>query len=329
MGFAIPTIGTTTQRSPIAWRIRGKFFCSSKPGNSPPAGQRLRYCSPLTSRWKQNTISPNLNSSPGGNTVKSSRSSTSHTPSASLPSLFLLHKQGRVLLAEILNLWIVVQYYVHVLGMKVHVSLVIFLGRIKSFERNDLRDNGLPEYSGRVQLLDIRLADPLLVLRRKKNCRAILRAMVGPLLVQLCGIMCDGKEHLQDLPERNLRRIKNYFDSLRVPRPSRAHFFIRRRIRRSSRIAGSGAKDALQSLKHGLNSPEASTSDHSSLPPLCRGQWIVCRGIWKGHNITRRVATRSPSEGQQNRQRRYCPSDHLNHVLAPPSRKGFCLSSLG
>src|SRR5882672_9403117 len=103
--------------------------------------------------------------------------------------------------------------------------------------------------------------------------------------------MGDRKEYFQNLPDRNLRRVEYHFDGLRMSRATRAHVFVRRRVRRSSRIAGRGAEDALQSFKHRLNPPEATGGDYNRLLALRRGQRIVGDGIWKSDNITRRVAT--------------------------------------
>jgi hypothetical protein len=62
------------------------------------------------------------------------------------------HKHRRIILPQIFNFGVVVDHDVHVFGMQVHVALVIVLGGIKGFERNNLSDDRLAEYFGAVEL---------------------------------------------------------------------------------------------------------------------------------------------------------------------------------
>ena len=52
---------------------------------------------------------------------------------------------------------------VRLLGIQRRIVLVMRLGPIETFKRNDFRHNLVPEYLGRIELRNIRLSDFLLL----------------------------------------------------------------------------------------------------------------------------------------------------------------------
>ena len=77
------------------------------------------------------------------------------------------------------------------------VVLVIHLSGIEFFQRDQLRHNWAREQFCLLQLSDISLDDVFLLLIRVENHRAILRARVRPLAIELCGIMADPEKYLK------------------------------------------------------------------------------------------------------------------------------------
>ncbi len=88
---------------------------------------------------------------------------------------------------------------VRIIWMIRGVVLVISLGRIKGLQRNHLSHNRTSEDAGLLELHDISLGNPLLFVAVVENNRTILSAGVGPLPVQLRGIVRHGEKHPQQL----------------------------------------------------------------------------------------------------------------------------------
>ena len=94
---------------------------------------------------------------------------------------------------------------------------------------------------------------------------AILRADVGPLAVELRGIVRDGEEHGEQLLVRHLRRIVHDAHGLRVARAARAHLLVVGARHGAARVARRGAHDAVHVLEDRLHSPEASAGEHGGV----------------------------------------------------------------
>src|SRR5258708_36888700 len=87
------------------------------------------------------------------------------------------------------------------------VVLVIGLGFVEGFERNNLGDDRPFENSGFVELSYIGVGDVLLLSITVKDGRAILRACVWSLAIQFVRIVSDGKIYFEQLTIRNPRWI--------------------------------------------------------------------------------------------------------------------------
>jgi len=85
------------------------------------------------------------------------------------------------------------------------IVLVIAFGRIEALVVFDLRDDLAAIHMRLVELRDIRIGDLALRCVRREYGRAILRAVIGALIVQLRRIVRDRKEDLQQLAGRHLR----------------------------------------------------------------------------------------------------------------------------
>ena len=83
--------------------------------------------------------------------------------------------------------------------MKGGVVLMISLGLIIRVESGDLRDDRPPEDFGLIELLNVGFGDALLLVAGVENCRAVLRARIGALPVQLGGVMRDGEKDFEEL----------------------------------------------------------------------------------------------------------------------------------
>src|SRR5579863_1969206 len=66
----------------------------------------------------------------------------------------------------------------------IQIMLMVVLGLIKPLQRDDLSNNLVFEYMGRVEILNILLGDRLLRIVRVKDRRAVLRAHIVVLAVQ-------------------------------------------------------------------------------------------------------------------------------------------------
>jgi hypothetical protein len=87
----------------------------------------------------------------------------------------------------------IVEDNVGVAGIFLQVILMIVLGGIERFERNNFRNDGARIDSSGIQLGDVVIGDAFLFVVRIKNGGAILRTGVRALAIQLRGIVSHGK----------------------------------------------------------------------------------------------------------------------------------------
>jgi len=184
--------------------------------------------------------------------------------------LFLYVEIGELLL-EVGDLGGVVDHDVGIVGMMDRVILVVGLGGIEGFQRDELRDDRTGKDSGLIELVDIGVCDVLLVGTREKNYGAILRAGVGSLAIRFRGIVRDEEKNFQKLAESDLGGIEDYFYGFGVAGSSGAYGFIFGGIGLAAGIAGCGGGDSLYVFEHALNSPEAAAGENDFLLALCSG----------------------------------------------------------
>jgi len=137
------------------------------------------------------------------------------------------------------------------------VVLVVALGGIEALERDDFGDDGLRIDFGRVELRDVGLSDLLLLIVGIEDRGAVLRAVVGALVVEFSGIVADGEEDHEDLAVGNLGWIEDDFDRLGVAGFPGADFLVVCGFGGAAGIAGGRGGDALYVSEDGLNAPEA------------------------------------------------------------------------
>src|SRR2546425_6824418 len=144
------------------------------------------------------------------------------------------------------------------------IPLVIFLGAIERGRRGDLGDDGPAKASGGLRLFFGFARDGFLFGRMEENRRAILRAEIGPLAVELRRVV-DLPENLQKLFVTQLCRVKRHLHDFGVTGPVRAHVLVRGVGGVPTRVAHNSVRDAghLRSEEH--------TSELQSLA------YLVCR----------------------------------------------------
>jgi len=159
---------------------------------------------------------------------------------------------------------------------------MIVLGWVEGLQRNDAGDNRL-----RIDLLGLELAyvgfgDFLLPVAGVEDQRAVLRAVVGPLMVQLRGIVGNGKKDHEDSAIRNLRSVEDDPDGFGVAGGTGADLLVVRGISRAARVAGCGRDNAFDAGKNGLDTPKAAPSEDGSFPGLGGSQRRIKGGFGKG-----------------------------------------------
>ena len=133
------------------------------------------------------------------------------------------------------------------------------------------------------------------------------RADVGPLLVELRGIVRDGEEDLQQLAVRDARRVVDDPDRFGVTCPARADDLVLRRSGRAAGVPGRRADHAFDMLKDGLHAPEAPARHDHRLGAGGVGQRFIERGVGNGRLTDaqpRRPAARQTRRPASRRRRR-------------------------
>src|ERR1700740_808988 len=149
--------------------------------------------------------------------------------------------------------------------MQGRIILVIGLGRIETFERNDLGYDRAGKYLRLIELRDVGLRDPLLFIIRIKDRRSVLSTFIGALTVQLRGIVRNREEYAQQFAVSDLRGIVDDLHGFGVAGVAGAHKLIFGGLSLSAGVAGCRGNHSPDVLKHGLHAPEASTGKHGRL----------------------------------------------------------------
>ncbi len=143
-----------------------------------------------------------------------------------------------------------------------------------------------------------------------KDRRSILRAVIGPLHVQLRWIVRHGEEHLQQLAVRDLGRVVGDLHGLRVPRAARADDLVVRVGSRAAGVARHGFQHSLHVLIHALDAPEATARKHRNRGGgRARGR-LIERGGGNYEGVLRRLRA---AEQPNRRSKRLAP---LNKIEA-------------
>src|SRR5229473_3589854 len=146
------------------------------------------------------------------------------------------------------------------------IPLVIFLGAIERGRRGDLGDDGPAKASGGLRLFFRFARGRFLFGRMEENRRAVLRAGIGPLAVELRRVV-DLPENSQKLFVTQLCRVKRHLYNFGVTGPVCAHVLVRRVGRAPTRVAHNGVRHAENLPKRRLNSPKTSRAKCSDFHP--------------------------------------------------------------
>lgn len=152
--------------------------------------------------------------------------------------------------------------------MAAAVILMMLLGRIERLQGHNLRDDRPTEDLRISQLLDVRFGDTFLLGVRVEDRRAVLRPNIRTLPVELCRIVGDLEEHLQQLSVRNLPRIVGDLDRLSMAGPSRAHQIIVSGRRVAARVSRNDVIDAGNLPEDRFGAPKTSSRQDSRLVPF-------------------------------------------------------------
>ena len=116
-----------------------------------------------------------------------------------------------------------------------------------------------------VKLRDVGLGDLRLLVVLREDFAAVLRAVVGALVVQLGRVVRHREIDLQDFSVGDLLRVERDLHRLGVAGARRAHGVVVGVLLGAAGIAGHGLGDALGVLEHRLHAPEAAAGDHRGL----------------------------------------------------------------
>src|SRR5665213_290731 len=148
----------------------------------------------------------------------------------------LLAIQRREQPLEIRDLRRIVDRDVAALRMERLVVLVIALGVVEILRRLHLGDDLARIRLGLRELIDVRLRRVLLRIARIPEHRAILRAVIRALVIELGRIGGHGEEGAQEIRVRHLRRIEGDAYGLGVAGAARAHLFVARILQRTASV---------------------------------------------------------------------------------------------
>jgi hypothetical protein len=108
------------------------------------------------------------------------------------------------------------------------VILVVVLSTVETLQRHNLSDDPTLKHFLIVELRDISIRNPFLIITDIEDRRAIRRAYVWSLPVELRGIVGHGKEDAQQFAVSNFGRIVNHFDGFSIRRLGGSRWCLRR-----------------------------------------------------------------------------------------------------
>ena len=154
------------------------------------------------------------------------------------------------------DLGAVADHDVGVVGILEGVVLVVVLGAVEGFERDDLGDDAVLPGVGGVELRDVGVGDALLIVVGVEDGGAVGGAGVRTLAIE-CGGVVDGEEDAEELAVGEARRVVNDFDGFGVVCGFGGDVVVVRGPGGAAGVAGGGGGDALDAFEDGLGAPEA------------------------------------------------------------------------
>ena len=152
---------------------------------------------------------------------------------------------------------------VRLIGILTGIVLVVVLGRIKRRERFERGHDRPGKSLGGIELVDLGLGGFFLSLVGEEDGRAILRARVVALAIELRRVV-GVEKHGQELIEGDLGRIESDADGLGMARVAAADCFVVSCVRRAAGVAAFYIEHARKLLERGLGTPEAAAGEDGS-----------------------------------------------------------------
>ena len=149
---------------------------------------------------------------------------------------------------------------VGVVGIFERVVLVVVLGAVEGFERDDLGDDFVLPGVGGIELRDVGFGDALLIVVGVEDGGAVGGADVGALAVERGGVV-DGEEDAEELAVGEARGIVDDFDGLGVVGGFGADVVVVGGAGGAAGVAGGGGDDAFDALEDGLRAPETAAGE--------------------------------------------------------------------
>ena len=165
-----------------------------------------------------------------------------------------------------------------------------------------------------VELGDIGLGDPLLLVVGIEDGRAILSAPVRSLIVQLGRIVRNRKINLQNLAVGNLLRIEGHRDRLGVAGPAGADHLVMRRFFLAAGIAGQRLGDAFGVLENTACTPQKQPPAKTMVCEVAPAGTVASSaggGIMTAGSSVRPTFTVRPTSGTTNDARTMLRNDEL------------------
>ena len=127
--------------------------------------------------------------------------------------------------------------------------------------QRDCRDRTRKD-TGRLELRDIRVRNPLLFVVGIVDDGTVLRTNIGTSPVHFRGIMRDGKIDLQQLSVANFCGIEFDANHFRVPRTAGANLLVGWILRRAAGVAGYYGIHPAELIEDGFRAPKTATAEH-------------------------------------------------------------------
>src|SRR5215831_18627066 len=177
----------------------------------------------------------------------------------------IFHEQVGELLLKRVDFWAVADLDVRFVRIIVGVILVIIFRAVEGFERSHLGHDLLGKHPLLVQLDDVGLRQALLLVVGVEDGGAIRRTHIGPLPVQLSGIVRHRKVNPQERSVSDAGRVEDYLYRLGMPGCLGDYLPIGGRLLASACVPCGGGNHALYALEHRLHAPEAASSEDRRL----------------------------------------------------------------
>src|SRR3954451_2018890 len=190
-------------------------------------------------------------------------------------STLIIDEQIRKLLFQRFNLGTITNLNVRIFRVVQRVVLVVVLSTVEALQGRNLSNDATLKHFRTIQLRDISIRNPLLIITDIKDRRAIRRAYIWPLPVELRGIVGHGKEDAQEFAVGNLGGIVNHFNGLGMPGRFRRYLVVGCSCGGAASISGCSMDDAFLSFKDCLCTPKTAASKHCSLLAWRRSQRLV------------------------------------------------------